>query len=52
MRYADTRHAQFVLTLDDPSTVSVKDMASGERTPVPLAEVAERLAKAAGAPTG
>jgi histidyl-tRNA synthetase len=52
MRYADNRHARFVLTLDDPATVSVKDMASGDRAPAPLAEVAELLAKAAGAPTG
>jgi hypothetical protein len=33
-----------VLTLDDPSTVSVKDMASGDRVASPLAEVPARLA--------
>jgi histidyl-tRNA synthetase len=50
MRYADGRHARYVLTLDDPLTVSVKDMATGARAPAPVAEVAEQLAKAAGAP--
>lgn len=50
MKYADSRRARFVLTLDDPATVSVKDMATGARAPAPLDEVAERLAKAAGVP--
>jgi histidyl-tRNA synthetase len=49
MRYADARGARFVLTLDDPATVSVKDLVTGERSPAPVAEIAEWLAKA-GAP--
>jgi histidyl-tRNA synthetase len=47
MRYADSRGARFVLTLDDPDTVSVKDMVSGDRVAVPVDEVADRLAKGA-----
>ena len=52
MRYADARGARYVLTLDDPESVSVKDMASGERTSLPPADVPALLAKAAGEPAG
>jgi histidyl-tRNA synthetase len=45
MKYADSRGARWVLTLDDAATVSVKDMAGGGRVPTPLADVPLALAK-------
>jgi histidyl-tRNA synthetase len=45
MKYADSRGARWVLTLDDAATVSVKDMASGARVSTPLADVPLALAK-------
>jgi histidyl-tRNA synthetase len=45
MRHADSRGARWVLTLDDAATVSVKDMASGDRASTPLADVPLALAK-------
>ena len=45
MRYADSRGARFVLTLDRDATVSVKDLRTGERSSAAQDEVAELLAK-------
>ena len=47
MRYADSRGARFVLTLDRDGTVSVKDLRTGERSSADQDEVAELVAKAA-----
>jgi histidyl-tRNA synthetase len=43
MKYADSRGARYVLTMDDPVTVSIKDMVSGDRVAAPLAEVPAKL---------
>jgi histidyl-tRNA synthetase len=45
MRYADSRGARFVLTLDRDGSVSVKDLRSGDRVSAGVPEVAELLAK-------
>jgi histidyl-tRNA synthetase len=46
MRYADSRGARFVVTLDRDGSVSVKDLVTGERTSSGPGDVAELLAKA------
>ncbi|MFI7210884.1 histidine--tRNA ligase [Micromonospora maritima] len=48
MKYADGRGAMFVLTLDDPTTVSVKELRSGDRTSIAVEQVADLLPKLAG----
>jgi len=47
MKYADTRGARFVVTLDRDGSVSVKDLVSGERSAAGVEDVAALLAKAA-----
>jgi histidyl-tRNA synthetase len=49
MKYADGRKARFVLTLDDSSTVSVKEMESGDRVSTTVEQLPEVLLKLAGA---
>ena len=46
MKYADTRGARFVLTLDRDGSVSVKDLVSGERSSAGADDVPTLLAKA------
>ncbi len=46
MKYADTRGARFVLTLDRDGSVSVKDLRGGERWSAGVEDVAVLLAKA------
>jgi histidyl-tRNA synthetase len=46
MKYGDGRGATFVLTLDDATRVSVKNLQSGERTSTTVDEVADFLGKA------
>ncbi|HYT09975.1 MAG TPA: histidine--tRNA ligase [Mycobacteriales bacterium] len=46
MRYADSRGARFVLTLDRDGTVSVKDLRTGERTSAGPEDVPDLLVKA------
>ncbi|MFL6129347.1 MAG: histidine--tRNA ligase [Mycobacteriales bacterium] len=48
MRYADSRGARFVLTLDRDGSVSVKDLRTGERSSAGIEDVAGLLAKAVG----
>jgi histidyl-tRNA synthetase len=46
MKYADSRGARFVLTLDRDGSVSVKDLRTGERFSAGVEDVAALLAKA------
>ncbi|HZB48409.1 MAG TPA: histidine--tRNA ligase [Mycobacteriales bacterium] len=46
MKYADTRGARFVVTLDRDGSVSVKDLRGGERWSAGVEDVAVLLAKA------
>ena len=52
MKYADARSARFTLTLDDATTVSVKDMKSSTRTSCQVYELPALLAKLADQPSG
>ena len=52
MKYADTRGARFVLTLDRDGSVSVKDLRTGERWSAGGQDVAALLAKAVEVPAG
>ena len=52
MKYADTRGARFVLTLDRDGSVSVKDLRTGDRSSAGVEDVAALLAKAVAAAAG
>jgi histidyl-tRNA synthetase len=52
MKYADARSARFTLTLDDGSTLSVKDMRSGARTSCQVSDLSALLTKLADQPAG